>query len=221
MTKKLVIVGTGLFAEVACSYFEELGGYQVIAFACHDEYKVADEVHGRRLIAIENLAQFYAPEEDIEVFVAIGYGAMNKMRQRVYEEMKERSYRCATFVHPDVRIWSSTTIGENVFIFEDNTIQPFTKIGSNTILWSGNHFGHHGSIGNHCFITSHVVISGYCTIEDNVFIGVNATLRDGVTVAKETLIGAGTMILKDTKPKEVYAPERTKPFSKNSDQIGF
>ncbi len=220
MPKKLVIVGTGLFAEVALSYFEELAGYQVVAFACHETYKTADEVYGRRLLAIENLAQFHAPG-DVEVFVAIGYGQMNRMRQRVYEEMKVWGYRCATFVHPGVRIWSSTTIGDNVFIFEDNTIQPFTKIGNDTILWSGNHFGHHGSIGSHCFITSHVVISGYCTIEDNVFIGVNATLRDGVKVAKETLIGAGTMILKDTKPKEVYAPERTKPFPKNSDQIGF
>jgi hypothetical protein len=42
-----------------------------------------------------------------------------------------------------------------------------------------------------------------------------------VTVAKETLIGASAVILKNTKPKEVYAPERTKPFPKNSDQIKF
>ncbi len=220
MKKKLVIIGTGLFAEVACSYFEELANYEVLAFACHASYKTSDEVYGRQLLTIETLAQYYT-HVDTEVFVAIGYGQMNKMRQRVYTEMKERGYRCATFVHPNVRIWSSTTVGDNVFIFEDNTIQPFTKIGNDTVLWSGNHFGHHGTIGNHCFITSHVVICGYCVIEDNVFIGVNATLRDGVKVAKETLIGAGTIILKDTKPKEVYAPERTKPFPKNTDQIKF
>jgi sugar O-acyltransferase (sialic acid O-acetyltransferase NeuD family) len=220
MKKQLVIVGTGLFAEVAHVYFEELGGYEVVAFACHDCYKSSDTLHGLPLLPIESLARFHAPST-VELFVAIGYGQMNRMRQHVYEEMKASGYRFATFIHPNVRIWNSTTIGENVFIFENNTIQPFTCVGNNSILWSGNHFGHHGVIGNHCFISSHVVISGYCTIENNVFIGVNATLGDGITVAKETLIGAGAVIMKNTKPKEVYPSQRTKPFPKNSEQIGF
>lgn len=220
MPKKLVIVGTGLFAEVACSYFEELAGYEVVAFACHEAYKTADEIYGRRLFSIENLEHLFEPA-DVEVFVAIGYGQMNRMRQRVYEEMKGLGYRCATFVHPDVRIWSSTTVGDNVFIFEDNTIQPFTKIGNDTILWSGNHVGHHAFIGNHCFISSHVVISGSCKIGNNVFIGVNATLHDSITIADECLIGAGAIMVKSTKPKQVYVSERTKVFSKTSDQIGF
>ena len=220
MKKRLVIVGTGLFAEVACSYFEELSDYQVVAFACHESHKIADEVYGRRLLAIENLAQYYAPL-DIEVFIAIGYGEMNKMRQRVYEEMKERGYRRTTFVHPNVRIWNSSTVGDNAFIFEDNTIQPFATIGNNTVLWSGNHVGHHSNIGDHCFISSHVVISGSCTVGNNVFIGVNATLHDSITIGDECLIGAGAIISKSTEPKSVYVPHATKVFPKTSDQIGF
>src|SRR5690606_11663854 len=99
--------------------------------------------------------------------------------------------------------------------------QPFTSIGSNTILWSGNHVGHHSSIGDHCFIASHVVVSGSCRVENNVFIGVNATLHDSTVIAEECLVGAGAIITKDTKPKEVFVPTATKAFPKNSDQIGF
>ena len=111
--------------------------------------------------------------------------------------------------------------GKDVFIFEDNTLQPFTSIGADTILWSGNHIGHHSKIGNHCFISSHVVISGSCTIGNNVFIGVNSTLRDGIHIADESLIGAGSIIMKDTRPKEVYMAERTRPFHLNSEDVGF
>ena len=57
-------------------------------------------------------------------------------------------------------VWARHEIGENCFIFEDNTIQPFVKIGDDVVLWSGNHIGHHAEIGDHCFISSHVVISG-------------------------------------------------------------
>lgn len=220
MSKNLIIIGTGLFAEVALSYFEELADYKVVAFACHEAYKTADEIYGRRLLSIENLEELHAPM-DVEVFIAIGYGQMNRMRQRVYEEMKGRGYRCATFVHPDVRIWSSTSIGDNVFIFEDNTIQPFSVIGDNTTLWSGNHVGHHAKIGRHTFISSHVVISGACEVGNNVFIGVNATLRDGIKIADETLIGAGSLVMQDTAPRSVYMPEGTEARKITSNRVGF
>jgi len=220
MPKKLVIVGTGLFPEVARCYFEELAGYDILAYACHKEYKNSDNIYGLPLHTIENLCNIHPPNE-VEVFVAIGYKHMNKMRQKVYEEVKELGYKCATFVHPDVKIWNSTNLGDNVFIFEDNTIQPFTMIGNNTILWSGNHIGHHSTIGDHCFISSHVVISGSCKIGDNVFIGVNATLHDSLAIGDECLIGAGAVISRNTKPKEVYVPSVTKPIPKNSEEIGF
>ncbi|WP_245213936.1 hypothetical protein [Rhodoferax sp. AJA081-3] len=62
-------------------------------------------------------------------------------------------------------------IGENCFILEDNTLQPFTKIGNNVILWSGNHIGHHGEIHDHVTFTSHVVMSGHCSIGPYSFLG--------------------------------------------------
>lgn len=220
MSHYLVIAGTGPFAELACVYFEEYTDYKVVAFACHRDYIKEQSLHDRPVIALEDIAQHYPPHE-YDIFVAIGYGKMNKMRQLVYDEIKTAGYQCPRFVHPNVKIWDSTQLGDNVFIFEDNTIQPFTRIGNNTILWSGNHIGHHSIIGDHCFISSHVVISGSCRIGNNVFIGVNATLRDSLSVADETLIGAGALIMKDTQEKDVYAPQATKRFSKNSEDIGF
>ena len=79
MAKKLVIVGYKLLAEVAHSYFEEFSDYQVVAFACHQEFKKEDEIYGLPLSSIESLPKLYPPEE-VEVFVAIGYTKMNKIR---------------------------------------------------------------------------------------------------------------------------------------------
>ena len=218
--KNLIIVGTGLFAEVAKAYFEEYTCYQVVAFACHEKYKENNTIYGSPLHIVENMEKEF-PVEENDVFVAVGYGKMNKMRQVVYEEIKELGYTCVSFVHPKIKVWDSTIIGENVFIFEDNTIQPFTTIGNNNIFWSGNHLGHHTKVGDHCFISSHVVISGSCKIGNNVFIGVNAVLHDSLTIEDECLIGAGAIISKDTVKKEVYVPYRTKPYNKKSDEVGF
>ena len=220
MKKNLIIIGTGLFAEVAKCYFDELSDYQVVGFSCHHRYRYADEIYGLPLYSLEELEGFHLKNE-ISIFIAIGYKEMNKVRQRVFEEVKALGYSFASFVHPEVKIWSTTSLGDNVFIFENNTIQPFTKIGSNTVLWSGNHIGHHSKIGSHVFISSHVVISGSCIIGNNVFIGVNSTLHDNLTIADETLIGAGAIVSRSTRHLEVFAPTATKVFTKNSRAIGF
>ena len=109
--------------------------------------------------------------------------------------------------------------GDNCFILEDNTVQPFVKIGNDVVLWSGNHIGHDVTIEDHNFITSHVVVSGFVTIKRNCFIGVNATIRDAITIASETLIAAGAIIMKDTEEKGVYLPARSTLFDKKSDEI--
>jgi sugar O-acyltransferase (sialic acid O-acetyltransferase NeuD family) len=220
MKRKLLIVGTGPFAEIAALYFNDYSNYDIIGFACHSKFRNSSQIHGRDLFAIEDLPKIASPDLS-EVFIAIGYGKMNQMRESVFLEMAEKGYTFANFIHPSVRVWANTVIGRNVFIFEDNTIQPFTTIGDNTVLWSGNHIGHHSKIGDHCFISSHVVISGNCHVGRNVFMGVNATLHDSLTIGDYCLIGAGAIISKDTKAREVFVPIATKPFPKSSAEIGF
>lgn len=100
-------------------------------------------------------------------------------------------------------------IGENCFILEDNTIQPFVTIGNNVTLWSGNHIGHHSVISDHCFIASHVVVSGGVEIGERSFIGVNATLRDHIKIGECCVIGAGAIILADAEAEGVYVGQGT------------
>ena len=66
-------------------------------------------------------------------------------------------------------------------------------------LWSGNHIGHDSTIGDHCFISSHVVVSGHVDVGPSCFIGVNATLRNSIAIGERTLIGAGAVIMKNTR----------------------
>lgn len=113
-------------------------------------------------------------------------------------------------------------IGDNCFILEDNTIQPFVKIGNNVTLWSGNHVGHHSVIEDHCFLASHIVVSGRVRIGRSCFIGVNATFRDHVDIGEKSIIGAGALILSDVQPEGVYignATERSRVPSRRLKNI--
>lgn len=217
--KKLVIVGTGLFGQVVWTYFRHGGEYETVAFAAEREYAQKQrEFCGLPVVEFETLEQRFPPEA-CHVFVAVGFRQLNRIRARLFAAAKAKGYTCATYVHASVVRWPETTFGENVFVFEDNTLQPFVTVGDDTILWSGNHVGHHSTIGAHCFITSHVVISGSCSVGDYSFLGVNATLRDGIRIGARNIIGPGSLILKDTADAAVYLPKGTEPRDLTSDKV--
>jgi len=138
------------------------------------------------------------------MFIAVGYSKLNKVRTQKYHQAKEKGYQLVSYVSSKATLLTELPIGENCFILEDNTIQPFVTIGNNVTLWSGNHIGHHVKIADNNFISSHVVISGGVQIQENCFIGVNATLRDHITISENCVIGAGSLILHDTQPNGVY-----------------
>src|SRR4029450_5031372 len=144
---------------------------------------------------------------------------MTSLRAEKYYQAKGLGYDLVSYVSSRCSLLTDYPAGDNCFILEDNTIQPFVRIGNNVTLWSGNHIGHDSTIEDHCFITSHVVVSGHVRVGTRSFIGVNATLRNSITIAPQTLIGAGSIIMKDTKEKGVYMPERAKLFPKSSDEI--
>lgn len=215
MTKPAVVFGTGSFAQVVRFMLERDSDYEVVAHTVSQQSLTTETLDGLPVVAFENVEQEFAPTEH-EMFVAIGYAQMNKVRQRFCEEAKAKGYRLLTYLSSKATHWGDTNLGENVFVFEDNTIQPFVTIGDGTVLWSGNHIGHHSTIGAYCFITSHVVVSGHVHVGGHTFIGVNATIRDDITIGSANLIGAGAVILKATADGEVFATQRTKPIDRDS-----
>jgi len=166
-------------------------------------------------VPFEEIQEQYPPD-DFEMLVAVGYQDLNRLRATKYEEAKAKGYRLISYVSSTAVNVAGIEVGENCFILENQTIQPCTKIGDNVTLWSGNHIGHHSSIGDHCFVTSHVVVSGVTTIEPYCFVGVNATIGHGVTVGRESIIGAGALVTKSTPASSVYVARNTKRFEADS-----
>lgn len=208
----LVIFGAGDIAQLAHYYFSTDSDYEVVAFAVDAAYRTDAIFCDLPVITFEGLTEHYAPNA-CEVFVALSYSKLNAIRKEKYLAVKAMGYRLATFISSRATVLNSGHIGENCFIFEDNTIQPFVTIGNNVTLWSGNHIGHHSTIKDHCFIASHVVVSGGVEIGEQCFIGVNATLRDHIKLGERCVIGAGTLLLADAEPEGVYigvATERSK-----------
>lgn len=203
MKKPLVIFGFGDIAQLAHYYFSVDSNYKVVAFTVDANYIKESEFCCLPVVAFEDVVKNYPPDS-YDFFVALSYSKLNAVRKEKFLAAKEMGYKLVSFISSRATVLNEGRIGENCFIFEDNTIQPFVTIGNNVTLWSGNHIGHHSVIHDHTFIASHVVISGGVEIGEQCFIGVNATLRDHIKIGEKCVVGAGTLLLADAAPEGLY-----------------
>ena len=215
---RVVVFGVGQWAELAHFYLTHDSPHDVVAFTIDRTYIESAEHKGLPVVPFDEVPRHYPPDK-FHMFIPMSFKKMNHLRAEKYYEAKKRGYELISYVSSKATTFPGFECGDNCFILEDNTIQPFVKIGNNVVMWSGNHIGHHSVIKDHVMITSQVVISGSCTVEPFCFFGVNATVRDETTIARETLVGMDVTILKDTKEFEVYKAKGTEPAGFRSDEI--
>lgn len=208
MMKNVVIFGTEDLAELAHYYFENdpecKGYYNIVGFTVNKQFIKEDKFKGLPVFPFEELEKHFPAKSKTfglnKLFAPI---ASNRLREKIYNEGLKRGYNFDSYISSKCTNLA-TSIGYNCFILEDNTLQPFTKIGNNNILWSGNHVGHHSIIEDNCFITSHVVISGHCQIKKGSFLGVNSTLRDGITIGENSVVGMGSVVTKNVPNNQTW-----------------
>jgi sugar O-acyltransferase (sialic acid O-acetyltransferase NeuD family) len=202
MKKEVVIFGVKDTAELAHWYLTHDSEYTVVAFTVNRAFMEIPEFHGLPVVAFEELTSHYPPSEYL-LFAPMTGVKMNTLRQKIYEDGKRMGYTYISYVSSKATVCGNQ-IGENCFILEDNTLQPFTTIGNNVVMWSGNHIGHHGVIEDHVFFTSHVVLSGHCHVKQRAWFGVNATIRDYTVIGEGCLISMGALVTKSTEDGGLY-----------------
>ena len=212
---KVIIFGTRDLAQLAKFYLESDTEHEVVAFTAHSAYLPESKSYlDLPVIPFEDLETSYPPKK-YSLFAPITGQNLNKFREKIYLDGKKKGYDFVSYVSTRATVLTDS-IGENCFILEDNTIQPYVQIGNNIVAWSGNHFGHHSIIKDHVFVTSHVVISGHCKIDSYSWFGVNSTIADGTYIAEGTVVAMGSVITKDTDAYGLYMGVPGKKQAKSS-----
>ncbi len=205
--KSLIVFGISSYAEIVAEYFERDGAASVCAFSVDREHRTASTFRNRPVFDPEDLVREFDPQETY-FHVAATYTNLNRLRRDKVAQLCRLGFRPLSYVSPAAYVDPTAAIGEHVFIFENNTIQPFVRVGNRTILWSGNHIGHHTLVEDDVFVSSQVVISGHCTVGPRSFLGVNSTIGHGVKVGADNWIQPGTVLLSDTGDNQMWRPQR-------------
>lgn len=199
--ENIIVFGNSDFTKLTSIYLEQK--YNICAYTVNSDFISTTSFLSKPLIDFEKIEKHY-PANKYKMFISLGYTKRNTLRERIYNEAKNKGYTCISYIHPTCIISPDVKIGENVFMFERVIVQPFTKLGNNILVQSSASICHDSIINDNVFIGSNACINGFVTICTNSFIGANATIRDHVTIAKKSLIGAGVVINENTEESYVY-----------------
>ena len=198
--KPVIVFGTGQQSDIISFYMKKLSK-KIYAYCVDDKFYKNDTFNNKKVITTKQLIKNYKPI-NYKLHIAISYKKLNQIRYEKYLFFKTKGYSFDNVVYNSN--WSEQEMkrGENIVIL-DSYLQPHTKVGNNTFIWSGSVLGHHSTIGNNCWITSGSTIGGNCKIGDFTFLGLNSTIGHFVKIGKKCFIGSASHVTKNISSKSV------------------
>ncbi|UJH91330.1 acetyltransferase [Antarcticibacterium sp. 1MA-6-2] len=206
--KKLIIYGIGRFARYAAYVFNTDSSYIVDSYSVESsliENKSDFFDSSLEYTPFEQLNQVKSPQEHL-LFISVGN---NLVRERLYLAAKQQGFELATYISSKASTWPNLDVGENCFIGEGSVLQPFVKVGSNSILLSSR-LGHHTEVGQHTLLSG-TLLAGNVKVGDYSLLGLNSAIMENIKIGARNILGMGTVITSDTEDNAIYtAPASVK-----------
>ncbi len=208
--KLLIIFGTGQQSDIISFYINKLSK-KIYAYCVDEKFYKKDTFRNTKIITTKDLIKKYKPR-NTKLHIAISYKQLNKLRYEKYNYFKKKGYSFESVIFNSNLNQGDVRIGENVVVL-DSYIQPFSKIGNNTFIWSGTILGHHSKIGNNCWISSGCTIGGNCKVNDFSFLGLNSTIGHFVNIGSKSFVGSSSHVTKTLPSKSVVIQNDSRKIS--------
>ncbi len=101
---------------------------------------------------------------------------------------------------------STVSIGDNVTIREDVTVNKGTEaamktvIGNNTLLMAYVHIAHDCVIGNNCVLANNANLAGHVEVGDHTVLGGSTNFQQFVKIGRHVIVSGGCLVNKDIPP---------------------
>ncbi len=137
MSKKPVaILGNGSYSSLAWYCLRHDSDWDVACFTVDSRYLKSDSHHGLPVVAFESLEATHPPETT-QLMIPIGYHQQNSVHRDRYLNAKKRGCEFISYVSGRAGTWPDLVLGENCLIDEHAIVEPFVRIGHDTVVRTG------------------------------------------------------------------------------------
>ena len=191
--KKILIAGCGGHAKSLADSIMATGCYEIAGYTS----PLADDSFPYPCLGEdERFPQIY--ESGVtEAAVGIGYMGKGKVRDRVFEQLKDNGFNVPVIIDPSATVSTTASIGEGTFIAKGVLVNAYSAIGKMCIINTGAILEHDVKIGSFSHVAGGAVLCGEVQIGDHSFIGANATVIQQVRIGNNVIVGAGSVVLAD------------------------
>lgn len=189
----LAIFGAGGFAKESWALFNEQKNIHVECFV--DIAPKEKTIKKIPIVSEKSFLKNYSSRDIDAVFVAVS--DMTGLRQKIYQNLSDKAYKFAQFVHSSCVLMDGVLIGEGTVLYPFVSIQADSTVGRGVLINTAVTIGHDCRIGDFVTLNPGVNVAGNVHIKKNTFVGMGANIVEKVTVGENAVIGAGAVILDD------------------------
>lgn len=192
MTERVVLLGTGLYAEELIDMAAAVPGVDVVA-CCEnlDRDKAGTDVAGVPVVWVDELASL----GDIRAVCAI----TTTERERYVEQVAALGIAFGRLVHPSAVVAPSAVLGPGAVVQAGVIIGARTTVGEHVMINRGALIGHHSQLGDYVTIQPGANIGGATRIGARAYIALGAMVLDRCAVGDGALVGAAALVTKDVE----------------------
>jgi len=189
--KRLIILGTGAFAEEVADLVADAEEYRVVGFG---ENLSREKVPGPLLgLPVHWVDELGARAADCEAVCAIG-----TTRRRLFTaRVEELGLPFARVVHPSARLSRTARIGPGTILSVGVVVAAQTRLGRHVIVNRGSLIGHHTRIGDHTTVSPGANIGGRVAIGEGTYVGMGAIVLNDLRIGSGAIVGAGAVVTRD------------------------
>lgn len=192
-TRRLVLLGTGAFAEEIADVISDCPDTELVGFAENlDPERVERPLLELPVHWIDDLPSL----EGCQFVCAIGTTKRSAFTRRV----AELGLPFGRVVHPSARLSRTATLGEGSILNVGVVVAAHTRLGHHVIVNRGALIGHHTTVGDHVTISPGANVGGRVRIGDGAYLGMGSIVLNDLTIGPGSIVGAGAVVTKDVPP---------------------
>lgn len=207
MLKKYIFGTRGFAKEVELILHHNLGNNAEVFFVAENNSEdLNSTINNRQVISEE---QFFAINEKVECFIAVGSPAIKK---KIHLKLKDKTnisfpnliHKSAVLDERFVEMGIGNIICSNVSITTNIKIGNFVHINLNCTV------GHDSVIDDYVTCSPACNISGNVIINDLTYLGTNCIIIEKKKIVSNVIIGAGSVVIRDLLEAGTYVGAPTK-----------
>lgn len=198
MKEKIILLGCGGHAKSVVDAIESGNKFTIEGFI-DNAYQRDFEYRGYRVLGSDDELQEVYDSGVLHAFVCVGFLGQGRVRNKLYERLKEIGYILPVIVDPSAALALDVELGEGTFIGKQAVVNANASVGKMSIINTAAIVEHDCVIGAFSHLAIASVVCGTVQVGKDSFVGANATILQGLEIGDGAIIGAGSIITRNVE----------------------